>query len=350
MQSEVPRASQPSRSLVEALVSSALWRLGVIRRLQRRRVARLLPYHNVAGRGDPVFGMPEAAFRAQMAFLKRHYAVVSLDGVSAMLAGRQPWVERAVAITFDDGYEDNFRVAWPILRDLRLPATIFLTTDYLGAEGGIWLNRLHIALRETPLSSFAAPEVLGPEAPALTLSSPAARDAAGFTLVDALYHRLPAERKALTEAILERLQVDLAALSPTPSALRFLNWDQVREMADSGLITFGSHGCSHSIVSRLSDEVLREELTVSKAIIERETGRPVLHFAYPNGGLDDFDARAVRLLPELGYHTASTMCRGLAHPDTPPFALPRLGYLGAHGPTFAKRLESLTLRKKATPR
>ncbi len=344
MQSEAPRTSQPGRSVLEAVTSSGLWHLGVIRRLQRRPVARIIPYHNVAGSGDPVFGMPEAAFRSQMEFLKRHYRVVTLDEVSDMLAGRRPWVERAVAITFDDGYEDNCRVAWPILRELRLPATIFLTTDYIGAGRGIWLNRLHLALRESPLGALPAPEALGPDAPPLPLRSPEERDSAGFALVDALYHRPPQEREALTECLIERLQVDLATRSPTPSALRFLSWDQVRTMAEEGAVTFGSHGCSHSIVSRLTDETLREELSASKAVIERETGRPVRHFAYPNGGPGDWDDRAVRLLPELGYETAVTMCKGLVQAGVQPFALPRVGYLGAYGPTFAKRLEAVTLR------
>jgi len=326
-------------------VSSVLWRLGVIRRLQRRPVARILPYHNVAGAGDPVFGMPEAAFRSQMEFLKRHYNVVTLDDVAAMLAGRRPWAERAVAITFDDGYEDNYRVAWPILRELRLPATIFLTSDYIGAGQGIWLNRLHLALRETPLQALQTSDVLGPDSPPLPLRNPGERQATALALVDALYRRPPAERKAMTEQLIEWLQVDLAALSPTPSALRFLSWHQVQEMGNEGLIAFGSHGCSHSIVSWLSDEVLPEELTASKARIEQETGRAVRHFAYPNGGPGDWDDRALRLLPALGYETAVTMCKGLVQAGVEPFALPRVGYLGAHGPTFAKRLEAITLRR-----
>ncbi|MBM3499189.1 MAG: polysaccharide deacetylase family protein, partial [Armatimonadetes bacterium] len=256
---------------------------------------------------------------------------------------------RAVAITFDDGYEDNFRVAWPVLQEFGLPATIFLTTDYIGARTGIWLNRLHVALRETPLAALSAPEVLGSDAPPLPLGSPEARDAAGLTLVNALYDRPPQERKALTEQLIDRLGVDLAALSPMPSALRFLSWGQVRQMADTGLMTFGSHGCSHSIVSRLAHEVLQEELSVSKAVIERETGREVRHFAYPNGGPRDWDDRAMSLLAELGYATAVTMCPGLVGPGTPLLALPRVGYLGAHGPIFAKRLEAVNVRGLLRP-
>ena len=344
MRPEASHTSRTGHSFTEVLVSSALWHTGVIRRLQRRRAARILPYHNVAGRGDPVFGMPEVAFRRQMEFLKRHYSVVSLGALAEMLTGRAPWTEGAVVITFDDGYEDNYRVAWPILRELELPATIFLTTDYIGAGQGIWLNRVHLALRETTHEAVEAPEVLGELAAPLPLRTAAEREAAGHAVVDALYHRPPRERKALAEALIGGLDVDLAGLSPIPSVLRFLSWQQVREMADGGLMTFGSHGCAHSIVSRLTDEALRAELSASKAVIERELGRPVRHFAYPNGGPDDWDARAATLLAELGYETAVTMCSGLVEPGAERFALPRVGYLGAHGPTFAKRLEGVRLR------
>ena len=334
-----------AHSATEALVSLGLWHLGAIRRLHRRPVARILAYHNVSAQPDLVFGLAVTAFAQQMRFLERHHAVVSLDDVSAMLAGTKPWVERAVAITFDDGYEDNALVAWPILRELGLPATVFLTTDYIGATGGIWLNRLHFALRRTPLDRLQAPEVLGAEAAELPLRSPDERSSAAHLLVDALYRLPPGERKTLTERLIERLRVDLAASSPMPSALRFLSWDQVREMAAGGLITFGSHGCSHSIMSRLGDGGLREELAASKVAIERETGRSVRHFAYPNGAEGDWDERAVRLLPELGYATAVTMRRGLVEAGGNPFELPRVGYNGGHGPTFAKRLEDVDARR-----
>jgi len=319
--------------------------VGAIRRLQRRPVARILAYHNVTAQSDPVFGLSTATFAAQMRFLKRHYRVVSLDSVAEMLAGTRPWVERAVAITFDDGYEDNYHTAWPILRKLELPATIFLTTDYVGASGGIWLNRLHLALRETPLDRFAAPKLLDTGLAELPLRTAAERASAAHRLVDALYRLPPDERKALTERLVEGLEVDLAALSPTPSALRLLSWDQVCEMADGGLVTFGPHGCSHSIVSRLSDNVLREELTASKTTIEREIGRAVRHFAYPNGTEGDWDERAVRLLAEFGYATAVTMRRGLVAAGANPFELPRVGYNGSHGPTLGKRLEDVEVRR-----
>jgi len=330
----------------EAIVSFGLWHAGVIRRLQRRRVGRVLAYHNVSAQQDPVFGIDGDTFSRQMRFLSRHYEVVSLDDVCAMVAGATPWVERAVAITFDDGYEDNFLVAWPILQEFGLPATIFLTTDYIGAPGGIWLNRLHVALRLSPLDRIEAAEALGEDAAPLPLRNPAERLSAGHALSDSLYGAPPGERKALAEQLIARLEVDLASLAPTPSELRFLAWDQVREMADSGLVTFGSHGCSHSILSRLGDDVLREELAVSGKTIERETGRPVRHFAYPNGTSGDWDERCVRMLPKLGYASAVTMCRGLVEPGTDPFALPRVGYRGAYGPTFAKRLEDVEVRDR----
>jgi len=332
------------RRASETAFSLASWHGGLIRRLQRRPVGRLLVYHNVSAQRDPVFGIDESAFARQMAFLAQHYHVVTLDDLAGMLAGAQPWIERAVAITFDDGYEDNYLVAWPILRKSGLPATIYLPTDYIGSAEGIWLNRLHVALRMTPLDRLEAPELLGGEPPFLSLRSSAERFAGASLLVDRLYDLAPRPRKALAEALIERLKVDLASLLPRPSALRFLNWDQAREMA-GGLVTFGSHGCSHSIVSRLADDVLRDELTASKAIIEREMGRPVRHFAYPNGTRGDWDRRAVELLPELGYATAVINCRGLVEAGTDPFELPRVGYAGSHMTTFAKRLEGLTARR-----
>lgn len=330
--------------LTESVAALALWHSGTLRRLQERRVIRIIAYHNVSDDPDPIFGISRRVFAHQMAFLARYYRVVSLDEALGMLAGAYPWVDGAVVITFDDGYEDNHRIAWPLLRELGLPATIFLATDYVGPNAAIWLNRLYIAVRQTPLTSFSVPEVLGLREVALMLRTPAERLAAARKLVGALYSVPPQDRLVLTERLLEELRVDISRIRPTPSSLRMLTWEQIGEMAAGGLITFGSHGCSHSIASRLSDQLLRDEVSRSKAIIERQIGKPVRYFAYPNGTPGDWDRRAIGMLRELGYVAAVTMQFGVASESADVFELPRVGYNGSHRPTFAKRLEGVRLR------
>lgn len=338
----------PSRLLhrvTETVASTALWHLGCLRRLQRRPVARILTYHNVTDEPDYGLNHPVSVFARQMQFLAKHYRVVSLADVGAMIDGTRPWIDRAVAITFDDGYEDNYRIAWPILREHQFPATVFPTTDYIGADRPIWTNELRHVMLNTPRVSADLPEALGGGSVALPTGDAGTRLSAAGDVMYRLYDSPPEARDRLMRQLLDPLDVDIAGLPPVPSALRFLSWQQAREMADDGLIGFGSHGCSHSIMSRLDSDVLHHELAVSKAVIEREIGSPVRHFAYPNGTRGDWDDRAIAMLPELGYEAAVTNCRGLADAGAERYAIPRVGYNGAHGPTFAKRLEAVDFRE-----
>lgn len=335
---------QTLHRLSETALSAWCWRLGLTRKLQRRNVARITIYHNVTDEPDPLFGLSAAAFARQMAFLARHYRVLALEEVAEMAAGRRPWIERAVALTFDDGYEDNYLVAFPILKEHGLPATIFVTTDYMGAGEPIWLNRLFLAALNAPVGTYPLPGPLAADLGVLFLGSRAQRQAAAALLIERLYGVLPAARKALADEIAGTLEASSPQSAATPSIARFLSWEQLREMADSGLITVGSHGCSHSIMSRLEDDELQQELAVSKAVIERELGRPVRLFAYPNGTPGDWDDRAIALLHETGYRTAVTNCPGLVRAGANPFELPRVGYSGAHEATFAKRLEGIGFR------
>jgi len=338
---------QTLHRLSETALSAWSWRLGLTRRLQRRNVARIAIYHSVTDEPDPLFGLSAAAFARQVAFLARHYRVVALEEVAEMAAGRRAWIERAVALTFDDGYEDTYLVAFPILKKHRLPATIFVTTDYLGAGEPIWLNRLYLAVLNAPVGTYPLPAPLAADLGSLSLGSRAQRQAAAALLIERLYGVPPAARKGLVDEIAGVLEASSPPSAATPSIARFLGWGQLREMADTGLITIGSHGCSHSIVSRLDDDGLREELTASKAVIERELDRPVHHFAYPNGTPSDWDDRAIELLQDTGYRTAVTNCPGLVRAGANLFELPRVGYSGAHEATFAKRLEGMAFRDAA---
>ena len=97
----------------------------------------VITYHQVKDPADDGSSVGVAAFREQMGYLRRHYQVVRLeDGVARLQRGRTP--ERLVSITFDDGYEDNYRNAFPILERYGLPATVFLTTGSIDSGEPLW--------------------------------------------------------------------------------------------------------------------------------------------------------------------------------------------------------------------
>ena len=118
-------------------------------RRRRARSLQILAYHQVNDERDPFFpATPVGVFAQQMEHLASNFTVLSLDAAVEAVR-RDDLPENAVAVTFDDGYKDNYQNAFPVLKELRIPATIFLATDAIGSGRVLWHDRVFSAFRET---------------------------------------------------------------------------------------------------------------------------------------------------------------------------------------------------------
>ncbi len=294
---------------------------------ERRRGegAAILSYHRVLRAGDayPRRQMAVSAdlFDAQMAYVARAYRVVSLGDVPALLASGSPIPPRTVAITFDDGYADNYDVAFPALRRYGLPATVFLATDFIGTGALLWWDELIGALTDgrRPGDGNGRPSAHLPEGVAGLLGAIDRRDARRrgrlvselITVVNGLD---AVGRRTLLDAIREPGRAR-AGLRPAT----MLSWDQVREMAAGG-VSFGAHTCSHAFLDELGDEELAREILESKRRIEAETGTVVEAFSYPKGRAS---ARAKDLVART-FRVACTTAVGLNGRGADPHLLRRI--------------------------
>lgn len=301
-------------------------------RLFRPGTASILMYHGVVWRplalNDWCF-VQEADFAAQMEYVARWFDVVPLAEL-----GRQSFASRRplAAITFDDGYMNNYETAWPILKRLWLPATIFLNTALVGGDDTVWFCRLNDALARTKQNSVTC------EGEALALGSVEAREAAGERLQEIL-KALPQERmEAACAALIRSLGDDPRRPLEADSPFRMLEPDQIREMAAGGLVEFGAHTRTHAILRGLSAERLREEIEGSLDDVRKLTGKPCRTFAYPNGRACDYDARATDILRGRGVAAAVTTIGGPNGKTTDPLELRRYG-IGAQMPWRDFKLE-----------
>lgn len=235
---------------------------------------------------DGLSSLPVVMFEKQIAWLRRTHLLVSLSDGLEFLKEASPETMPMAAITIDDGFENNYRIAWPVLVRQRVPATIFIATDFVDTGRPPWPTRLRDIIQ------------------ALSRQRTFAAVAGGDTSVEAHYQRLQRElrckdadarRDALDRMVTDYNLHDL----PTRPAL---GWDQIREMAASG-ITFGSHTVSHGYLPSLRSTELSRELTESKRRIEQELQTRCRYFAYPNGDWSDAGARKVQ---EAGYCAAVT--------------------------------------------
>lgn len=244
-------------------------------------------------------------FYEQMNHLWRSYEVLPIEEALLLLdAGALP--RKAVSITFDDGYLELMDAAFPVLRDLRLPATVFLVAEHVGSGHPFWWEE--VAFRLGMLHEEAAIQSLR----AIGLEVSVQRPGWIFKVIDAL--------KGLPTRLREEF---LGTLRESTGGVRLprmsLNWEEVRKAQTWG-ISLGSHSLTHPILPLLSDEALERELRVSREIIESMTGTTCRLLAYPNG---DHDDRVRAAAQRAGYRWAVTMERGRNGPRTNPLALRR---------------------------
>ena len=210
--------------------------------IQGKYVVPIAMYHSVnpAALPENRIAVSAQTFERQMHFLKRHhYNVLPLESIAKLIKERKKIPPKTIAITFDDGYKDNYIYAFPVLKKYNLPATIFIIVNEV-----------------------------------------------------------------------DRPQNDR------------LNWKEIKEMQDSGPVTFGSHTLSHPLLTEIkSEEDLKNEIFGSKKILEEKLGCKVNAFSYPAGRFND---KIKQLVKDAGYEFAVATNPGKKLADDDIFALKRL--------------------------
>jgi peptidoglycan/xylan/chitin deacetylase (PgdA/CDA1 family) len=259
-------------------------------------------------------------FRGLMQYVSERYRPVSLGRIVDGLERKEDLPNRAVAITFDDGYQNVLANAAPVLADLGIPATVFVVTDFCFGGRMLWTDRLISALTATQRARVRI--ALGERVQELPLASDADRIAADVTL-RAIAKSLPdAARVSLIDQVIADLAVDETTLQRGWDDHRPLRTEDMKLLRDMN-IEIGSHTCSHGIVARLSPDRMESELRDSKHRIEAATGAPCDQFSYPNGAVGDFDDRTREHARGAGYRCAVTTVKERVSRGQDPFEIPR---------------------------
>ncbi|MBV7548129.1 polysaccharide deacetylase family protein [Pseudomonas sp. PDM26] len=254
------------------------------------------------------------AFEHLLVWLKKHFDCVPLMDI---LQPGTPRSERPkVALTFDDGWRDNALNAFPLLQKHQVPASIFLSTDFIGSRQRFWWE----SIGETLWNSHGEParrhlieclQQLGRPLPGLCENpDEQRRSLALLNFLQSLKTLSPLDLNRLTDAC------------PQESLPQALDWQQVRHLEASGLVRFGPHGASHAILTGLDDQRLDEELSRSRDALLHGCNRPLPVYCYPNG---DNDARVRQQVARHGFPFALGTGTGIYRGVEDPLALPRFG-------------------------
>lgn len=255
-----------------------------------------------------------AEFEQQMALISRLFNPVTIDDVLSFLRGERAMVRRGVAITFDDGFRDNWEIAAPILDRYGLRATFYVTAGSIGTASVPWFCRLRWAFHRTTSRRWVAPD--GQSWP---LEGFASRHRAFARASEDCASRVGAGQMATVRAFEE-------ALSPPPFPVDchlMMDWDEIRALHRAGH-AIGSHTMTHPNVAHVLPNEAIQELEESKHVIERELKSPVIHFSYPYPALEpNWNEGTVLLTKRAGYETATTCVCARVNRGQNPLCLPR---------------------------
>ncbi len=331
------------RERLRVFIASCLYYSGIIRlalfwSARSKRQVIILNYHNAEGN-----------LHDQMRYLSRHYRILHAEEALKELYAK-PAVDRAnrsgrdrripLVLTFDDGYLDNYKLAWPLAKKFQAPITIYIIPGYIESGHYFWWLAANRLLKELNGAKVKF------DGQTYQLSIPN-EQAALLKLIDTRlrYASSVAEREAFLVSVQEELGVSLPVRSGDAKDEDALpvTWEQMREMEESGLVSFGAHTVNHPVLSALSDQKeLQYEVSESRTLLEQKLEHPVLTFAYPIGKPHHFGDQGVEAVRSAGYSWAVTTIEDANTDETDPYLLRRLpGDVDIHWTVMAAELAGL---------
>lgn len=258
--------------------------------------------------------MTRAAFERQLDEIAMEFEVLRLEtALDRLWKGN---LNRPVAaLTFDDGFRNQYEVALPILRRKGWPATLFLCTGPQGTGRPLWFTRLQRAFCRTKLEAVSWQ---GREFSMATLEE---KGFAAAKLHEEVRRSEPDRIDDVTDKICRDLEVE--GDGEKDAEFGHLDAVLIAAMAREGTIRFGAHTRTHHTLSRLSPARQREEIVGSITDVGRMTGKSPSMFAYPQGGPADFTSHSEKILDEMGLEAAFSLIESPCSRRDSRFRLPR---------------------------
>lgn len=253
-------------------------------------------------------------FYDQMLYLKQNYKIVKFD---------EDWSEveqDAVCITFDDGYFDNYQYAFPILKKLEIPATIFVATGNLDTKEEYWWDELE---RNLLLDNYQYANTFELKDELFSCKWKTDTYEARKELYDTLhwlmYNKIDIEKR-------KNWMKQLREWSKLGEIGRSINFSIQLKECDGfpgHLITIGAHTINHPSLSSLSEDEQRFEIVNSKKELERIFNRNITTFSYPFGGVEDYDDRTIKICKECRFYKVASNFSGIYSDGCDLFQIPR---------------------------
>ncbi len=299
--------------------------VNALSRRKRKKSLLIITYHSVLPYSEKFNDfdyrncVSTENFREQLKFLKRKYNVISLKEAEKRL--REDKLDGyECVISFDDGFRNNYAHAVPLLKEMRLSAVFYVTTDFIGRRDMLWTEKVNAILMNAPVSTV---DIHLDGLQTISLMNNNERENASVKVRTFLKYKPRRVQESVLRELVEKTGYEPQLVQKDPARYAFMTWDEVRAMRDAGM-EIGSHTRSHYLLNMLSEKESWEELKISKEVIEKELGESCTLFSYPNGAEGNFLPHHFKQLEELGYSSAVTQIPGVNHPGENMYALYRI--------------------------
>lgn len=241
------------------------------------------------------------------------YEFISLDRVHEILQNGEK-VKKQIVFTLDDGYKDNYEMAYPIFKKHNVPFTIYITTSFPQKEAILWWYVLEDVLAQNDEVIFAGEKY---SCKSVEENNELFLKIRSFILAfekDNFKERL--------YKLFENYQVDWEVKCKELC----MNWEQIIELSKDELCTIAGHTKNHFVFNKLDKEEIISEIVDANKLIEEKLGKKVEHFAYPFGSSHEVEQREFDIIKELGFKTATTTRQGTVYQEHKDYleCLPRI--------------------------
>jgi len=292
--------------------------------LRHPHSAVILRYHSIvddpedqAAIINPGITHSTEMFRRHMRILSEHFHPITLNDIASFRTAGQPLPPRSVAVTFDDGFADNYHIAASIMEEYGIRGAVYVTVDCIEKGTLPWFCRIHYAFHTTRRRRWED-TVNGKS---WDLSDPGSKAAARRFFDMRCASTCGGEQAEIVAYVESSLETRVSDLGKPP---RMLNWNEARHLLQRGHI-IGNHTMTHPNLAHLSDCELQREITDAHRLVEQQLGIHETHFSYPHPCLEPhWTENSLSLTQVLGYKTGVTTDYGIVNSSSDRLRLPRI--------------------------
>jgi len=294
----------------------------IINKLNRFRPV-VITYHGIYEGQKNLNNMPDTFvhindFYSQLHFLKKNYRILDPSEFLTLVRTGSSFPPDTALLTFDDGYESFYHLAFPILEKLGLNPLVFLPSKYIEEHIPFWFDLVWYFIKCAELDNIKEHSGF--------LHIPMEQDnrqSFAYSWLHELKKMIPDERNKIIDAIFKEIRTNKKCSDMDLKWFYPLTPEQINSLVYKG-VQFGGHTHSHTILTVLSSEDARKEIQKNKQKVENLIGDIIYFFAYPNGKEEDFNQDIKKILADENYEMAFSLTNQRSMPLKDPLAISRM--------------------------